>query len=787
MERKRERGGRTAQSHDDPTGGRAALMHAAVRSALQNGRALHDKGQIAQALELYRGVLAIDPDNAEAWLLFGAACDQCGDLIQAERAMARALRLERRYAWAFAHYGLVLVKLGRHEAALAPFEEALRLDSRHVPAHVGYGNALLGLGRHAEAQKTYEQALALSPGLAEAWSNRGNALRALGRAADALISFDRALAISPHNFATHTNRGHALRDLGRHEEALRSYRLALVIRPRVPELLSQCGTMLLALGRDEEALVCFDEALAAKPDDVDTLYRSCIALDLRHRYAELLNRCDRILSIAPNHAGARLGRANALAGLHRHTEAAEAYTQALANTTEVLTALSNQGVALRMLERYAEALDSYDGALERIGANAQLLISRGYTLQLLGRYDDALASFEAAAQVPPTDAAGWALRGSALQQLLRFDEAIGCYARMHALEPDKGHAHHEEAYCRLLTGDFAEGWKKYEYRWVDPDAARSRRHANRPFWSGREPIAGKTVLLHSEQGYGDTIQFCRYASLVLARGAAVVMEVPAALKTLLSSLQGVRHLVAIGEPLPAFDVQCPLLTLPLAFDTRLETIPADVPYLHADVARMHEWRRRLEARAPRGRLKVALAWSGNATHNNDMNRSVVLETLAPLLAQTATFVSLQPQVRERDAVAFAESGMLDFGPDLQDFADTAALVACLDLVIAVDTSVVHLAGALGKPVWVLLPRVPDWRWLLNREDSPWYPTARLFRQDKPGDWPTVVGHVAQALERHVKEWERSMPGRPESGSAPSSGNGAEPEKVRTFLDGGNGT
>lgn len=747
----RGRGARMTQSGADLTGGHAAVMGAALRGSLQKARALLERGELAPAQRLYRGVLAIDPENAEALLLLGAACDRCGDSVEAERLMARALRTERRYAWAFANYGLVLVKLGRHEAALAPLREALRLDGRHAPAHVSLGNALLELERHADAQKAYEQALAIAPALAEAWSNRGNALRALGRPADALISFDRALAISRNDFATHTNRGHALRDLGRYDEALRSYRLAQVIRPRVPELLAQCGAMLLALGNDAQALVFFDQALDAKPDDVDILYKTAVALDLLHRHEDLLARCDRILSLAPDHAGAWLGRANALNGMRRHAEAADAYARALAHDPDLLAALGNQGVALRMLERYADALSRYDGALEQIGANAQLLMSRGHTLQQLGRYDDALAGFAAAAAVEPADAGGWALRGAALQQLWRFDEAIDCYRRMQSLEPTKAAGHHEEAYCRLLIGDFAEGWKKYESRWVDAVAARSRRHADRPFWSGREPVAGKTILLHSEQGYGDTLQFCRYAARVEACGANVVLEVPPALKDLLSSLQGVRQLVAMGEPLPPFDLQCPLLSVPLALGTELETIPADPRYLHADLARVRDWQRRLEDCAPPGQIKVGLAWSGNPAHNNDVNRSIALAALAPLYGQRATFVSLHQQVRARDAATLAESGMLHFGAELRDFADTAALIACLDLVISVDTSVVHLAGALGKPVWVLLPRVPDWRWLLKREDSPWYPTARLFRQEKPGDWPTVIERVGQTLARHIDE------------------------------------
>jgi tetratricopeptide (TPR) repeat protein len=735
--------------HAGIAGERSALMHSAIRGSLQRARTLHEQGALAEAQQLYRGVLAIEPNNADALLLLAAACDQSGDVAQAEKLFAQALRFERRFAWAFAGHGAALVKLERHEAALASIDEALCLDAQCVPAHVAYGNAMLGLKRFAEAQQAYERALLLSPALPEAWSNRGNALRALDRPADALISFDRALQLAPHNYAAHTNRGHALRDLGRYEDALRSYRLALVVRPRIASLLSLCGMMLLMLGRSADALISYNEALEITPDDVEMLYHSCIALDVLYLHEELLTRSERILALAPDHSGAWLGKANALQALQRYDDATDAYAQALKREPDLHTALGNQGFALRTLERYEEALQNYDNALARLGPNAKLLAGRAHTLRQLGRYVEALADYEASLEVEPTDAEEWSLRGGTLQQLLRFDEALQSYRRMQELEPAKGQGQLEESYCQLLVGNFAEGWRKYEYRWVDAGTARSHRHMDRPSWLGQESIVGKTVLLHAEQGYGDTLQFCRYASLVEARGAAVVLEVPTPLKPVLASLPGGHTLVSTDEPLPAFDLQCPLMSLPLAFGTDLQSIPAPTPYLFADAARMSVWRQRLLAKAPSGRLKIGLTWSGNQAHKNDLNRSLAFAALAPLLALDATFVSLHQQVRERDTAALAKSSVIHFGAELCDYSDTAALIENLDLVISVDTSVVHLAGALGKSIWVLLPRVPDWRWLLARDDSPWYPTARLFRQDKPGDWPDVIDRVAQALAQRI--------------------------------------
>jgi hypothetical protein len=332
-----------------------------------------------------------------------------------------------------------------------------------------------------------------------------------------------------------------------------------------------------------------------------------------------------------------------------------------------------------------------------------------------------------------------------LQQLRRDEEALACYHEAWKLDPDHGAARRSAAYCRLLMGDFAQGWMQHESRWEASDVVFRRRHADRPLWLGVEPVAGKTVLLHAEQGFGDTLQFCRYASLVAARGATVVLEVPAALKTVLASLHGVSRVVSESDTQLPFDFQCPLMSLPLAFGTDLNTVPAETPYLRADADRVQTWKARLDEAGGRGRLRIGLAWSGNPHHKNDENRSMSLATLAPLYGLDATFVSLQPDVRQDDAGVLAQSGILDFRGELRDFADTAALMQALDLVISVDTSVAHLAGALGRPLWILLPRVPDWRWLLDREDSPWYPGARLFRQDRPGDWPVVIEHVAQAL------------------------------------------
>jgi hypothetical protein len=315
------------------------------------------------------------------------------------------------------------------------------------------------------------------------------------------------------------------------------------------------------------------------------------------------------------------------------------------------------------------------------------------------------------------------------------------------VRPDDAEAHWNEALLHLLTGDFRQGWPKHEWRWKRQSADTALRDLPQPLWDGTAPLQGKTILLYAEQGFGDTIQFCRYVPVVAALGARAILGVQKPLRTLMGSLAGGAHVFSPGEPMLACDLRCPLMSLPLAFGTTPETIPAGIPYLQPQADARAHWDAELQSRRPGARLRVGIAWSGNPGHVNDDNRSMAIETLLSLFDADATFVSLQADVRPGDAALLVRrDDVLGLGSALRDFSDTAALIACLDLVITVDTSVAHLAGALGKPVWVMLPAMPDWRWLLGRETSPWYPTARLFRQSHAGDWADVVLRVRGELQ-----------------------------------------
>ena len=398
---------------------------------------------------------------------------------------------------------------------------------------------------------------------------------------------------------------------------------------------------------------------------------------------------------------------------------------------------------MAQLGRFDEALAQYDAVLAAQPSHAETHFNRGTTLAKLGRQHDAIAAYDRALALRPNYVKALTNRGIALQACNRHQESLANLGQVLAIDKDNADAHHNEGLALLTLGDYRRGFEKYEWRW-QRSGMPPRRRLGKPLWLGEYPLGRKTILLHAEQGLGDTIHFARYAPLLARTGAKVVLEVQPELTRLLARVEGVAGVVARGEPLPDFDVHCPVGSLPRALRTEPASIPADVPYLTASAERIAKWRGRIEALpSPR----IALAWAGSAAHANDRNRSLALSRLAPLFAlEGASFVSIQRELRSEDAELLARTPRLThIGDELDDFEDTAAVAALVDVVISVDTSVVHLAGAMGRPTWILVPFCPDWRWMLEREDSPWYPTARLFRQPTLGDWDSVVGRVKDAL------------------------------------------
>lgn len=403
--------------------------------------------------------------------------------------------------------------------------------------------------------------------------------------------------------------------------------------------------------------------------------------------------------------------------------------------------------ALKDVGRLEAAIASYDEAIERKPDYAYAFCNRGVVQQGLGLLPQALASLDRAIALEPTDAVAHYNRAMVLQESSRWGEAVASYDQAVALNPDFAEAQYNRALTLLFLGDFERGWAAFEWRWNNARrlAIGEARTFREPVWLGDEAIAGKRLLLHHEAGLGDTLQFCRYATLAAARGATVVLQAQPSLVSLLAHLDGVSAVIPSGGALPAFDYHCPLMSLPLAFNTTLQTVPAAPSYLRNDTAKVARWRERLGKRT---RPRIGLTWSGNPNQPIEPRRRIPLADWLPHLPPEFEYFCLQKDLRAEDRVARDSSGLIvSFDDELPDFAATAALCECMDLVITVDTSVAHLSGALGQRTWVLLSFIPDWRWLLDRADSPWYPGMKLYRQKTAGDWSDVIARVAADLRR----------------------------------------
>ena len=492
-------------------------------------------------------------------------------------------------------------------------------------------------------------------------------------------------------------------------QADRLYRALLQRDPGNFDLLRLAGSVNHELGRLGEAQRFLAAAVRGNARSAATLSELGLVQHRLERYAEALASYDAALALAPDDGEIVNRRAVALLRLDRPEEALAELERLLAVAPDHTEALGNRGNVLVRLNRPDAAIAAYDAARRIAGDTAQLLTNRAHALRRLDRVEDAVAD---------------------LQQAV-------------ALRPDFAEAHFELGMARLGLGDFARGWDEYEWRWQTAAFAPSRRPFVSPLWTGAQDPAGKTILLHGEQGLGDTIQFVRYVPLLARRGASVILEVQPELVSLLAGFAGAASVIARGRKLPRFDLHSPLMSLPRAFRTTAETVPAAAPYIQVDAARAQAFSQRLAGQGP----LIGIAWAGRRAHHNDQNRSLPLARLAPLMRRAGgRFVSLQRDLRDGDdAILRQTPNVLDLGGVPEDFADTAALIARLDAVVSVDTAVAHLAGALGKRLFLLLPFAADFRWLRRREDSPWYPTAQLMRQSAFGDWDGVIARLCAQL------------------------------------------
>lgn len=639
----------------------------------------------------------------------GVACHTRGSLDCAARFYADAL--ERDPSSSDAWHLLGRVRLARKDltSAAACVAKAIQLRSDLPPYHCTLGDVLSAQARHPDAVRCYQEALRLDPRFVPAWVNLGLVHRAQGLPQEACAAFARAIEVEPGS----------------------------------AEALNNLGNALAALGRLDEAAECFREAFRRHPDQALSAVNlsACCLRQQRLKDAEEWSRC--ALRLQPSMTEALSNLATALLGQERYSEAEETAREAIANTPNAAHLHSNLATVLLDQKRFEEAEQECCQALRLEPGNKDVRLNLGVILQRSGRLEEAAAVLQKLIDDDPDNADAWTNLGTVRADQGRHDEALFCPEQALRVQPSHAKAHFCHSLELMARGRLEEGFAEYEWRWK---VVRPGRAAIGKAWEG-EPLEGRTILLTAEQGLGDTIQFARYIPLVASRGGRIVVESQSAAIPIVRTLRGVSQVLTAGDPLPAFDVQAPLLSLPRIFKISSENIPHRTPYLSFDRELASKMETRLGARHGR---RIGLAWSGNPDNGGDRRRSVRLETLSALGSVSGVqWFSLQIGDKARKAVRASGGWVCEVLSDDGGLPELAALMTCLDLVISVDTMPVHLAGALARPVWNLLCAAPDWRWLREGDRTRWYPTMRLFRQPRLGDWDSVVEQVIEALN---KEW-----------------------------------
>jgi tetratricopeptide (TPR) repeat protein len=600
-------------------------------------------------------------------------------------------------------------------------------------------------GRLDDAERGYRATLDSNPVHVDALHLLGVLRHQQGQHAEAAALVRRAVNLRPEDAALQLNLGNALKALGQIDDAIEQFRNALTLAPSFPMAHYNLGNAYASVGRHEDAADAFEKSLRLQPDDASSHNNLGNALHALGRHTEAIASFQRALELRPGHAGALNNLGMSLNALERADEAIPRFQAALAAEPRFVAAHFNLANTLDALGRHAEAVASFQAALALQPNLPPTIFGLGNALAALGRHAQALPYLERAVGLDPQFSLAWLSLGTAHQALGAHAAAVRAFDQALRLRPDLASAHMNRALAWLALRDFARGLPEYEWRLQTTAQPVIQ---TLPRWHG-EPIEQRTLLVHAEQGFGDTLQFVRFVPLASQRAARVVLEVqPPLLPLLAPAAQAWRvTLIAQGAPRPAADLQCPLLSLPLALGTTYDTIPARTPYLSAPPAYSRKWRGSLGGHAKR---KIGIAWSGRIQQNE--TRSMPLAALAPLFAlEGIDWIVLQPDLSAEERAALdahpraASIHRLD--KRIGDFADTAAIIERLDAVVSIDTSIAHLAGALKKPLWLMLPFAADWRWFVGETRTPWYPGATLLRQPQPGAWDDVVEAVANELRR----------------------------------------
>ncbi|HWA44900.1 MAG TPA: tetratricopeptide repeat protein [Hypericibacter adhaerens] len=677
-----------------------------------------------------------------------------GDHASAERLYREALALDAKDAAALHGLGVLRFQQGRKPEAIELLGAAARLTPGLAEVRRNHAAALASAGRFAEAAGEYRAALAIEPSVGGDWSRLGSVLGELGQDAEAIAAYETALshlAAAPASERAGLLRrlGTLQRRAGQVDAAIRSWRESLALLPDQSAIAFNLGNALKDEGRSEDAEAAYRRALAIEPGFTRARINLGAVLHAARRLEDAEAVFREALAHDPGSADARRNLAVVLHDRGRDEEGWQALQPLLEGRPDTAETLDVAVVLLQALHRPAEALAIADRLLALDPRSGRALGNRASALLALDRIEEARDAARIAAALPDADGDVLTGAGVVFRSLGLMDQSIACFRRALAAEPGHIGAHSSLAMALLMTGQYEEGWAQYEWRWKTPDFVAGIGRYEHKRWNG-EPRPDATLLVYAEQGFGDSLQFARLIAGAAGRVGRIAFEIQPELARLMQGLAGTDEIVPRTGKTAPFDLQVPLLSLPTLLGVTLDRIPGTVPYLHAEPERVRHWADRLrDLKRPR----IGLVWQGNPRHPNDRLRSIALARLAPLIERReAGWVSLQkgPAAVQIEAAGLAQR-IFDPTEELADYADTAAVCANLDLVISVDTSVAHLAGALGRPLFVLLPLVPDFRWLLGRRDSPWYPTARLFRQIRYNDWSDPLAELDRAIAERVRD------------------------------------
>ncbi len=714
-------------------------------------------------------VIAID--NLTELLMEAASYHQAGQFVEAENLYHKILQIDPTQPNANHNLGVLALGADQPKLSLGYFKTALLNNPDDPQFWVSYVDALIKAGERDQAREVLITGLerglhgaevnALVNQLCSPQKNQSSihktqtpagtnpqiqqamALMRAGNLAGAKEKFTRLLNQFPNHAQILTGLGNIALQQGKLQEAVEFYQQSLQVAPNQEMALANLGVCFTNLKRYLEAITCYKKAVQLNPNSADSYFNLGNAQKALKNYQDAAESFQRAIALNPKDAEAYENYAVILNELKKYDESLHAYTCAIRLNKNNAESYYGRGLVNLELGCLENSSSDFKHAIKLNPNNPSAYLNLGVTLHKLGRFEDALKANNVAIQLNTKFTRAYNNRGLLLVDMRRFDEALIDYDTAIATTPESSEAYWNKSILNLLKGDFEQGWPLYEKRW-ETTLKDYRRSFAQPLWLGRQSIVGKTLLIYPEQGLGDFIQFCRYVPMLEAMGANVILEAPQALFTLMSTLKGNFTLAELGTKLPEFDYRCPIMSLPLALKTTLANIPADLPYLFANESKVQSWQKSLGKKT---KPRVGLVWSGSTAHKNDAHRSIALDQLKSLFDLPIEFHVLQKDIREIDTETLkGYREIKTHQAALNDFSDTAALIAHMDLVISVDTSVAHLAAAMGKECWILLPYSPDFRWMLERNDSPWYPSVTLFRQPAFKDWQGVVDKVRSGLQ-----------------------------------------